>query len=345
MLKEIVKPTLVLFLVCAVVTGALAYVNEVTAPIIVENEKLVKQEAMISVLPGATAFSAPKTAEQLKKDGFSVGDGIVSLYEAKDVGYVVEILTQGYGGTINMLVGVDQEKNIKGVKLVSHEETPGLGAKTASTGFTGQYLGAIPSDGFKVVRGAARADGEIAAVSGATISSRAVTQGVADAAELVSSIIDNVKEDTRDPKLVVLPGSTVFSEPEPAEQLKGEGLEVGETIVNLYKAEGVGYAVEVSSQGYHDVIKMMIGFDLANNITGVKVTEHHETSGLGSGVAEQDYLEQYVGPIPDKFMVVTREAGKDGEIEAVSGATKSSRAVAKGVTEAAALIRSMSGGK
>ena len=65
-----------------------------------------------------------------------------------------------------------------------------MGAKAANPEFVEQYLGPIPEGGFVVVKGASKSDSEIEAVSGATISSRAVTKGVTEAVNLIDYIID-----------------------------------------------------------------------------------------------------------------------------------------------------------
>ncbi len=196
MFKEIIKPSLILLLVCAIITGALAYVNGVTEPIIEENDRITEQESLAKALPGSDSFMEPQEAETLKSQGYKVSDRIVKLYEAKREekthGYVVEVSSKGYGGAIKIFVGVDTQYNITGVMLTSHNETPGLGSKAADMTFTQQYLGEIPEKAFSVVKGVADEDNEIEAVSGATISSKAVTQGVADAVTLIRSLLGGV---------------------------------------------------------------------------------------------------------------------------------------------------------
>ncbi|MCX7774392.1 MAG: RnfABCDGE type electron transport complex subunit G [Clostridia bacterium] len=196
MFKEIIRPAIVLFLICALITGALAYVNGVTKPIIDESQKQAQRDGLAKVFPGADTFSAPQTADQLKGKGYQVSDRIVSAYEAQKnaetIGYVIEVSSRGYGGPIKMLVGIGMDGKILGALITSSNETPGLGSKAAEPAFMGQYLGAV-SDEFKVVKGKASAEGDIQAVSGATISSRAVTQGVNDALKMVRSIRGGAK--------------------------------------------------------------------------------------------------------------------------------------------------------
>ena len=106
MFKEIIKPALILFIICAVVTGALAYVNGVTEPIIAENNRLAEQESLKEVFPGADGFLDAKSAEELTAQGFAVTERISKVYEAQKngetIGYVVSAISSGYGGSIHL---------------------------------------------------------------------------------------------------------------------------------------------------------------------------------------------------------------------------------------------------
>ncbi len=196
MFKEIIKPALILFIICAVVTGALAYVNGVTEPIIAENNRLAEQESLKEVFPGADGFLDAKSAEELTAQGFAVTERISKVYEAQKngetIGYVVSAISSGYGGSIHLFVGISKEASITGVSLVSHNETPGLGSKGAEPAFKDQYLGKIPEKEFTVVKTAAKADYEIQAISGATTTSKGVTNGVKDAVALVRSMAGGI---------------------------------------------------------------------------------------------------------------------------------------------------------
>lgn len=196
MYKEIIKPALILFIVCVIVTGSLAYVNGITGPIIDENNKITEQLSLAQVLPDAESFSDAKDAQQLKTEGFDVNERILKLFEGKKgqetIGYIVQVSSKGYGGAIKMFVGVDTNKNITGVLLTEQNETPGLGSKASEPKFIAQYLKTIPEKEFFVVKGSTKSDNDIQAISGATISSRAVTQSVNDAIALINSMAGGV---------------------------------------------------------------------------------------------------------------------------------------------------------
>ena len=160
---------IVLFLVTAVVAFLLGMVDYITRDKIAENIKAKTDAAMSAVMTAD---------EYIKTDSFTDTTGLVkSVYEAKTsdgtlVGFVSEVSPSGFGGAINMVVGVDTYGNITGISIVKMTETSGLGANAANTSFREQYVGktgplAVDKDG-----------GEIVALTGATVTSRAVTTGV-----------------------------------------------------------------------------------------------------------------------------------------------------------------------
>lgn len=159
-------PILVLVLICAIMSGLLAFTNSVTDPIIKKAEEEAKKAARIEVLPGADDF--------LQVEQAGLPDAVTEVYQAtNDAGYTFSIVAQGYGGrnTLKMTVGIDGEGKLTGVKVLSHKETPGLGSKiTADEGFYGQFPGLDAA-------GAAAAD----TISGATFSSNYYKAALADA--------------------------------------------------------------------------------------------------------------------------------------------------------------------
>lgn len=158
-----------LLLIAAVVAALLAWVNSITEDRIAATQAQKTVNAIAAVLPDAESAQA--------LDHFPDDTGLITAVYRSDSGYAVEVTPSGFGGTITMMVGVDRSGSVLGVSVISHTETAGLGAvagaKTAKgQAFRGQYIGmtgtlAVTKDG-----------GAVDAISGATITSRAVTQGV-----------------------------------------------------------------------------------------------------------------------------------------------------------------------
>ena len=166
-MKNILRLTLTLFLICAVVAAALAGINAITAPRIAQLKEQKVADAIAAVLPG----EAKETTD------FVDPTGLVQKVWQSEAGYAVQVAPSGFGGTITMMVGVDYHGKVLGIDIVSHAETAGLGDVAASDStkgqaFRNQFRGqtgelAVSKDG-----------GTIDAITSATITSRAVTAGV-----------------------------------------------------------------------------------------------------------------------------------------------------------------------
>ncbi len=185
MWNSIIKPTLVLFVVCVVISGSLAFVNSITKDKI-EMNTVAEQEAFRrQVLQEAENF------DEIKLEG--VPETVKSIYTgfagSDPVGFVVEVAPKGYGGTISMTVGVNTEGDRIRVIVGNNNETPGLGSKATGGDFIAQFSSVTMEDvaekALVVVKQPPKASNEIQAVSGATISSRAITSGVQAALDAV----------------------------------------------------------------------------------------------------------------------------------------------------------------
>ena len=174
----VLRLALTLFLITAVVAAALAGVNSVTKPVIDRLNAEKTQKAIEAVLPGG--FSEELTA-------FDTQGGLVSKVYKGEKGYALEVLPSGFDNTITMMVGVDYEGKVLGISVVSHTETAGLGAvaaaqTSAGEAFRAQFVGksgsvAVNKDG-----------GELDAITGATITSRAICVGVNAALACVAGL-------------------------------------------------------------------------------------------------------------------------------------------------------------
>ena len=169
---------IVLFLISAIVALCLGLVNYITADRIEAIKAEKTAAAMAEVMPGGYEFQAV-TAEW--------ADPVVSAYAALSgadtQGYVVEVVIAGSQGDIDMLVGVDLEGCVTGVAIVDMQETAGLGDKAADADWRSQFVGAsgqvaVTKDG-----------GTIDAITGATVTSRAVANGVNAALTAAGSLL------------------------------------------------------------------------------------------------------------------------------------------------------------
>lgn len=186
-MNNILKLGLNLFVICAVAAGLLAGTNQITAPIIEQRNEQANNEARQIVLPDASEF---KLLDSNKYESDSEVE-VVEVYEGLSgsdvIGYTVKVLPKGYGGEIELMVGIKSDGTISGINVGNMNETPGLGAKAKEESFYGQYFGK-PATELSVIKSGIAGDTEIQAISGATITSKAVTNGVNAAVEVYNSI-------------------------------------------------------------------------------------------------------------------------------------------------------------
>lgn len=185
----------VLAVFCLVSAIALAWVYGITLKPIAEGEKKAVQESLKIVLPEAEEF-AEATMNDAQKAKYTelykdlAASENFAYYQGKKggkiVGVVYSVFPKGYAGTLKMKVGIDSLGKVAGVKIIDQKETPGLGSRITDdnfqgTGkpFTAQYLGKSAKDPLVVKK-------DIQAITGATISSRGVTQGIKDALVIFS---------------------------------------------------------------------------------------------------------------------------------------------------------------
>lgn len=173
--KNVVQPALILCSICFVVSALLALTNALTIDVIAKATLEKEETARMLVLSDATSFEA--SADETYYIGYCDGE---------IVGYVFSTEANGYGGAISVMTGISTNSTITGVTIVSHDETPGLGSNAEKTEFTDQYQ--QNSTEFSVVKNTEAGDGEIEALTGATITSKAVTTAVNIATELYETI-------------------------------------------------------------------------------------------------------------------------------------------------------------
>ena len=186
-MNSILKLGLNLFVICAVAAGLLAGTNQITAPLIEQRNDQANNEARQTVLPDASEFKELESSKYENKSDVEVVEVYEGLNGSEVTGYTIKVLPKGYGGEIELMVGITSDGTISGVNVGNMSETPGLGAKAKEEAFYGQYAGK-PATQIEVVKSGAAGETEIQAISGATITSKAVTSGVNAAVEVFDSI-------------------------------------------------------------------------------------------------------------------------------------------------------------
>ncbi len=177
-MKDIIKISVILFIYSVIAGGALALVNSITKPKIEMQKRLVLERALLKALPN----SDKNAIVRIEQDELTFYKGYANPDTTNLIGYAFLVKGAGYSSEIETMMGVDTLGVISGLMILHQLETPGLGTKIEEIRygeekpwFTEQFIGrqwpglAVDKDG-----------GEIHSITGATISSRAVTNSIRD---------------------------------------------------------------------------------------------------------------------------------------------------------------------
>ena len=316
LMHELLTLGLTLTVICIIVGGIVAFVFETTKEQIAMNNA-VNAEDLAIVMPESDSI------EDVTGD-FEAHEYITEIYKALKgtdvVGYVYKTTTTGYKPGLSTLVGIDNDGKLVAAKVTQSSETPGLGALVSENQFISQFTGKETDSSFQVVKTTPAGASEIQAVSGATISSTAVTTSV-------NEVVKFHKENILGEEVVEVP----VVEPT-LENMKLTGDEMTEisgelkTLEVKTAGEVTGYIVYASNPGYYEdkPIKVAVGFDNATKkITNILIIEQNETPGLGDAILEDGFAELFQNV--DAAELST---------EVYSGASESSKGAYKAVNKA-----------
>jgi len=307
-MRDFIKLMSVLFIACGLAAGSLAVVNAVTKERIANYEKLAKEDAFREVSAGADEFvvvTPDKVWEAFRK-------------KAK-AGHVFLTQVQGYGGPIKMAFGTGLDGAITGLQVLNHTETPGLGAKITTPQFRDQFKGKLL--GQIVLKKDDSTNGKIDAITGATITSRAVTQAMRTALEGAAKgpAANDEKAQQEAAFREVAPGADEFVVVTPDK--------VWEAFRKKAKA---GHVFLTHLQGYCGPITLAFGTDAAGVVTGLRILNQCETAGFGAEIAGPQFTDQFKNKRLEQIVLKKDDPAKGG-IDAITGATNTSRAVTEAV--------------
>ena len=186
-MNKIMKNTLILTAITVVSGLLLGIVYNITKEPIAQAQENTKQEAYRAVLSDATSFEAvdfdsDSALSLLSENGYT-SDEITEVVEGTDdsgevIGYVISVQSsEAYDGTLELSVGIAADGTVKGVEMLDISETAGLGMKADEAEFKDQFKDK-KVDKFTYTKTGESGDDMIDAISGATITTNAVTNAV-----------------------------------------------------------------------------------------------------------------------------------------------------------------------
>lgn len=187
-MNETVKNTIILTVITVIAGLFLGFVYDITKEPIRLQEEKTKQEAYLKVFPGAEAFEEDPAIDLAAALAVLVTAGyeeeqIDEILAAKDasgnqLGYVLRVTThEGYGGDISFSMGITNDGTLNGIEILTIGETAGLGMKAKDDEFGSQFQNKKVAQ-FSYTKSGAAADYEVDAISGATITTNAMVNGV-----------------------------------------------------------------------------------------------------------------------------------------------------------------------
>lgn len=207
--STLIHDTICLFMITLIAGILLGAVNMITVDPIKEQEERAKQEAYAAVYDGAEfvsddgvnsslkAFQADlasgkvKTASGSDLSDVEIQEVMKATVDGQDAGYVMTCSGKGYGGAVKVALGIDGEGAIKGIQIMDcTNETPGLGQNSSKEDWNSQYIGMTTAQDVSVVKdgSGSKDNGTINAISGATITSNAVTRAVDGSLLFIASL-------------------------------------------------------------------------------------------------------------------------------------------------------------
>lgn len=350
---DIFKCGIILMLYCLASGALLAFVYIKTAPVIEAQKEAAAVESVIEVLPGMDGGFDKKETE----DDFIYWIGYRDKGKKTPDGYTFIARQKGYSSTIESMVGVDADFIITGVKVLFQQETAGIGDRIleirdgeSEPWFTRQFIGKTMTDDIKI----SKDGGTIDAISGATVSSRAVSLSIDNGRKMMKAALtgetfvsEEMPEEEDDE--IVFVDFTAVTAVEALEivlpdmageyELNDEDSEFTywTAYISAAKIEIGGYLFVASGEGYSSTIETIVGVDTEGKIIGIKIISQEETEEWGDGIVgirmgEDDpwFTRQFLGKSASDTIALVED---DGDIDAVTEATVSSRAVTEPVND------------
>lgn len=257
----------------------------------------------------------------------------------QDLGYVFDMIGNGYGGEFQYRIGVGLDGVVKGFEVLNHNETDGFGAAFTESDFVNGVVGTNLSTGNVSAGEGNKDNGEIIAISGATITTNAVTASLVDVVNAVSTVSDNVEAILVEMDYYTDKWQELFANDLSIftfEEFVDEGFYQDgiKRIVRVINQDGQldSYIIAAQASGYAGNIDYLIRVNPEYRVFNISFGDHSETPNLGAYIEDPVYKDTIKGVNLDKNFItkaikVRTEPTQEKDILLISGATVTSNAM------------------
>lgn len=339
--------TLVLVIVTLVCVALLAVVNQITRGPIEQAEIDARAEIYKTVYADAENFAEVDGAEAMLEnsaqvlttagfDGCYVNDVLSVTDDSGNIeGYVVAATSpSGYGGDLQIAIGITKDGKLTGFDVVSNSETAGLGSKCTEDEFKSQFAGKAAST-IEYTKTGATEDNQIDAISGATITTNAVTEAVNAAIIFYQANFAGGVQAAEevDPMQKAFPDADIDA----LTSCEVKAVSAEDYTVDAVDAAGdLGYIITVTAHnGYDGDLQIALGIGNDGIIKGFATVVCNETKALGGQCTSDEFAQMFVGMTANTVTYVASGAKvENNEIDAIASATITTKAVLTAVNGA-----------
>jgi len=330
-MKTMIKLSFIMALYAVVACVGLAFVYIATAPRIASAAEREVNALLKQIFPDASEFENVTGKVESGSGSITFDRAYVAKKDGAASGMVIHVTGPTYKSS-TILVGVDMARKVTAVTFTSNTDTPGLGTKTAESPFIDQFFSKSVDDAFKL-------GSDVQAISGATISSRAVSNilklagykageylsanygGQGAGADSAPVPVDLAPMQLDAALAELFPGATFTDVSGKVANTVEKSIVFTGAWLAKKDGKAVGVAVQAKGQTYY-ASTLVIGVKTDRTLSGVRVTETSDSPNYGKLMLDPDFYGRFAGKsVDDTFAVKT--AASDGDVDSISGATVS----------------------
>ncbi|MDR1747505.1 MAG: FMN-binding protein [Spirochaetaceae bacterium] len=331
-MKEMLKLGFILAAYAVVSCVGLAFVYRATAPAIEAAKSREINASLNDIFPDAADFTLVENGNFDNSQPVKIQQAYLAQRDGTVHGLVIQAVGPTYASS-TILVGVDMNRRVTGIKFVEMTDSAGIGTRAMEPKFYNQFTDKSVDDAYSV-------GSDVDNISGATITSRGVAnivkfagytagQYLADnyggaagsgAAPVFAAAPEPVTFE--EACTLIFPGAEFETLTEPVPNTITRSVAFRQAVLVRTDGTVTGLVINARGPSYKDGAAVAVGITVDRTIAGIRITETTDTKNIGDRVVEEEFWSQFTGKSVDDAMLVHQD------VDAISGATVSSSAIA-----------------